>query len=96
MGKFKKIISHPQIKSAGIMGFAIGIGIIAQALVFKKVYHLEVKGLYLIIPGLILAFYEALSMDKDNKDKRFMKTIYWFFAIILANIVILLIPLFNK
>lgn len=89
--KIKKFFIHPQIQIA----LAVGIGIIAQALVYKKIYHIEVEGLFIALPGLVAVLYEVLVSKKENQGKKFLKTIYWIIGITVANIITILIPLFN-
>ena len=92
MKRIRDFFAHPQIQVA----LALGIGIIAQAYVYKKIYHIEVEGLLILLPGLIVLAYETLIHKKENKDKKFMKPIYWISGIMLVNIISILIPLFNK
>ena len=92
MKKIKEFFAHPQIQIA----LAFGIGIIAQALVYKKIYHIEVEGIFILLPGFIVLIYETLIHKKENKSKKYLKTSYWIMAIIFANIISLLIPLFDK
>ncbi len=88
----KKFFAHPQIQIA----LALGVGIIAQALVYKKIYHIPVEGMSILMPGFIVLVYETLSRKKENKGKKYMKPIYWILAITLANIISIFIPLFDR
>ncbi|MCP4703705.1 MAG: hypothetical protein GY865_03765 [candidate division Zixibacteria bacterium] len=90
--KINELFAHPQIQIA----LALGIGIIAQAYVYKKIYHIEVEGIFILLPGLVVLVYETMIHKKENKDKKYMKPIYWITVIILANIISLLIPLINE
>ena len=90
--KIGQFFAHPQIQIA----LALGIGIVAQAYVYKRVYHIPVEGIAVIIPGLIVVAYEALIHKKENRDKKFLKPIYWVLLITLANLISILVPLFNK
>ncbi len=90
--KIKDFITNPEIHIA----LLTGLGVLTQAYFYKHVYHIEVKGTILILPGLIITAYEGLINSKKHKDKKFMKPIYWISVIILANIISILIPLINK
>jgi len=90
--KIKEFLVHPQIQIA----LALGIGIIAQAYFYKKIYHIEVEGLFILLPGFIVLAFETLNHKKENKGKKFMKPIYWVSAIMLANIISILVPLIKQ
>ena len=87
----KKAWSYPEIQIA----LAFGIGIILQAYFYKRIYHLEIKGIFILLPGLIATAYEAMIHKKENKEKKYLKPIYWVAAILLASIISILIPLFR-
>ncbi len=73
-----------------------GLGVLAQAYFYRHVYDIEVKGTILILPGLIITAYEGLIHSEKHKDKKYMKPVYWFSGIILANIISILVPLINR
>ena len=60
MKKIKEFFAHPQIQIA----LAFGIGIIAQALVYKKIYHIEVEGIFILLPGFIVLIYEKIPQNQ--------------------------------
>ena len=63
--KIKEYFTHPQI----LIALALGVGIIAQAYFYKRIYHIPVEGIFVIIPGLIVVTYEVLIHKKENREK---------------------------
>ena len=90
--KIKEFITHPQI----LVALALGIGIIAQAYFYKKVYLIPVEGTAILIPGLVVLVYEVLIHKKEDKYKKYLKPIYWVSAVMLANIISILVPLLDR
>ncbi|MCP4703703.1 MAG: hypothetical protein GY865_03755 [candidate division Zixibacteria bacterium] len=90
--KIKTYFIRPEFHIA----FLTGIGVLAQAYFYTWIYHIELKGTILILPGLIILFYEGMIHSKKHKDKKYMKPVYWISFIILANIISILVPLFYK
>ena len=90
--KIKTFFTNPEIYIA----LLTGIGILSQAYFYRYVYDIEVKGAMLILPGLIITAYEGLINSEKHKDKKYMKPVYWISGIILANIISILVPLFNR
>lgn len=85
MSKIKDLFENPHIQ----ISIATGLSIIALAYFSKKVLPEPLSYLELAAPPFMATIYESLL--KKHKDKKFMQTWIWIFAIILATALVIIL-----
>ena len=86
MSKIIKLLKADEIKIA----FGLGFCIILLAFVSKRILHIEMRGLYSAIPGLIAILWEVLRRGK-KLDRKYTRPLYWNLAMIASAAIILLL-----